>query len=277
MPAIALDSSSWYQDEIGPRMTATAEFVFLNWSGLAGEELVSHLYRVRDQAWSVSKYPCVGLWMFLLDGIAAFPQFPTVLDIAKQPQAKTIDLGCGLGQDLRLLAAHGVSTENMWALDMNDGLWKVGYDLFRDQTQMQAKFIHADFLEVDPALDQGLSPLEGQMDLILASQFTHLFDWAGQLTASKNMVYLSKPGTMIVGFQQGRKTAREIPRPWRTVFYHNKDSFLQLWDVVQQQTGSRWKLDITEVQLKDTGMLDVDVAWMPDDHMGLNFIITREV
>ncbi|KAJ6036657.1 hypothetical protein N7540_000936 [Penicillium herquei] len=239
MPALALDSSNWYQAEIGPRLTASAKFVFLNWSGLAGEELVSHLY-------------------------------------PKKPQAKIMDLGCGLGQDLRLLAAHGVPTEKMWALDIDDGLWKVGYDLFRDQTQMQAKFIQIDFLKVDVALDQCLGPVKGQINVILASQFTHLFDWADQLIASKNMVGLSKPGTMIVGFQQGRKTARAIPRPWGMMFYHNKDSFLQLWDVVQQQTETRWKLDITEIQLKDWGMLDVDVAWMPDDHMGLNFIITRE-
>lgn len=296
-----IDTLAWFQPEIGPRLKPSIQFVFREWSGLTSEELESHLHRIvssvakhqhlnlplyhallttrplqREQAWPLGEFPCTGLWMFLLPGIAAFSQFPTILETARRRRAKILDLGCGLGQDLRLLAAHGVTTDRMWALDIEPRLWKLGYELFRDEGRMQALFIHADFLKVDVAYDNRFSPLRGQVDLVLASQFLHLFDWDGQLAASKRIVGLSKPGTMLVGFQQGRKRARAYIRPWGMMFYHNRDSFLQLWELVQQQTDTQWTVDVSAVALQDWGMQDEDLEWMPEDRMGINFVITRD-
>jgi SAM-dependent methyltransferase len=197
-----------------------------------------------------------------------------MLETAKLPQAVILDLGCGLGQNLRLLATHGVSTERMWALDRQAHLWGLGYELFRDHSRMRATFIHADFLQ-GSVEDQRFDLLRGQVDLVLASQFLHLFDWNGQLVACKKIVDLSKPGTMLVGFQQGRKRARAYIRPWGIMFYHNRDSFLQLWELVQQQTETQWTIDVREVPLQDWGMQDKDLEWMPEDHMGVNFVISR--
>ncbi|KAJ5153863.1 uncharacterized protein N7500_009302 [Penicillium coprophilum] len=272
----AIDTSAWFQPEIGPRLQPSIQFVFRQWSGLADEKLTSHLHQIRDQAWPLGKYPCIGLWMFLLPGIAAFPQFPTILETAQRPQAAILDLGCGLGQDLRLLAAHGVPTERMWALDIEPHLWGLGYQLFRDEGRMKATFINADFQKTDIAEDDRFSALRGKVDLVLASQFLHLFDWEGQIVASKKIVGLSKPGTIIAGFQQGRKQARAYIRPWGMMFYHNRESFLQMWNMVQQQTETQWTIDVSEVRLQDWGMQDEDLEWMPEDRMGINFVITRD-
>ncbi|KXG52194.1 uncharacterized protein PGRI_084780 [Penicillium griseofulvum] len=270
-----IDTSAWFQPEIGPRLKPSTEFVFRQWSGIADEELTSHLHQIRDQAWPLGEYPCIGLWMFLLPGIAAFPQFPTILETAKQPQAIILDLGCGLGQDLRLLAAHGVSTEHMWALDIEAHLWGLGYHLFRDEGRMQATFIHADFQEISIQEDSRFTALRG-VDLVLASQFLHLFDWEGQIAASTKIVGLSKPGTIVAGFQQGRERARAYIRPWGMMFYHNRESFLHMWDIVQQGTGTRWTIDVSVVALQDWGMQNEDLEWMPEDRMGINFVIKRE-
>ena len=114
------------------------------------------------------------------------------------------------------------------------------------------------------------------MDLVQASQFLHLFDWEGQLAACMQIVVgLSKPGTLLVGFQQGRKQARAYIRPWGMMFYHNQDSFLQLWDLVQQRTDTHWTVDVSAITLQDWGMQDEDLEWMPQDRMGINFVITR--
>ncbi|OQE36816.1 hypothetical protein PENCOP_c011G02681 [Penicillium coprophilum] len=272
----AIDTSAWFQPEIGPRLQPSIQFVFRQWCGLADEKLTSHLHQIRDQAWPLGKYPCIGLWMFLLPGIAAFPQFATILETAQRPQAAILDLGCGLGQDLRLLAAHGVPTERMWALDIEAHLWGLGYHLFRDEGRMKATFINADFQKAEVAEDDCFSALRGKVDLVLASQFLHLFDWEGQIGASKKIVGLSKPGTIIAGFQQGRKQARAYMRPWGMMFYHNRESFLQMWDLVQQQTETQWTIDVSEVRLQDWGMQDEDLEWMPEDRMGINFVITRD-
>ncbi|KAJ5493300.1 hypothetical protein N7539_002046 [Penicillium diatomitis] len=230
----------------------------------------------REQAWPLGEFPCIGLWMFLLPGIAAFPQFPQILEFARRPESRIVDLGCGLGQDLRLLAAHGIPTERMWALDLEPHLWRLGFELFRDEGRLQASFIHANFLEADVNDDDRFAPLMGQTDLVLASQFLHLFDWDGQIAANQRIVALSKPGTMLVGFQQGRKQARAYIRPWGMMYYHNRDSFLRMWETIQQQTNTRWTIDVSAVALQQWGMQDEDLEWMPEDRMGLNFVMTRE-
>ncbi|KAJ5247774.1 hypothetical protein N7468_002757 [Penicillium chermesinum] len=254
----AIDCSVWYQPEIGNRLKPETRFVFPR-PGMASR-----------------KYPCIGLWMFLLPGIAGFAEFPSVLEVARRPHANILDLGCGLGQDLRLLAAHGVPTERMWALDIEAQLWNLGFELFRDQGRMHAGFIQADFQTTDLCDTSPLGALTGKVDLIMASQFLHLFDWEGQLAASKKIVGLSKPGTMLVGFQQGREQAREYIRPWGMMFYHNRESFLRLWESVQKQTGTRWKIQVAAVPLQDWGMEDEDLTWMPEDRIGMNFLLTRE-
>ncbi|KGO37241.1 hypothetical protein PEX1_011920 [Penicillium expansum] len=271
-----IDTSAWFQPQIGSRLKPSIQFVFREWSHLADEELASHLHRIRDQAWPLGEFPCVGLWMFLLPGISAFPQFPDILKTGRRAEAIILDLGCGLGQDLRLLAAHGVPTERMWALDIQAHLWGLGYQLFRDEGRMKAAFIHADFQQASVAEDPRFAALRGQVDLVLASQFLHLFDWEGQIAASKKIVSLSKPGTVIVGFQQGRKRARAYIRPWGMMFYHNRDSLLQMWDMVQEQTQTRWTIVVSVVALQEWGMQDEDLEWMPEDRMGINFVITRE-
>ncbi|KAF4181193.1 hypothetical protein CNMCM7927_000759 [Aspergillus lentulus] len=241
-----IDSSVWFQPHIGPRLRPCVRYVYNNWSGIPDKDLPSHLHDIRNKAWPLGKYPCISLWIFLLPGLAAFPQFPVILARARQPQAGILDLGCGLGQELRLLAAHGVSTDLMWAVDIEPGLWQLGYELFRDRDRMKARFIQGDFLSM---ADESLRDLQGNVDVVIASQFLHLFSWDGQIIATKRIIALSKPGTML--------------------------SFVKLWDVVQQETNTQWRLEVTEVDLKEWGMEDEDVQWMPADRQGINFVITR--
>ncbi|KAK2750321.1 hypothetical protein FQN57_003801 [Myotisia sp. PD_48] len=268
---VAIDTSVWYKPQIGRRLKPSTQYVFEKWSGVSGDELITHLHYIRDKAWPLGEYPCVGEWIFLLPSISAFPQFPEIIERARHG-ATILDIGCCFGQDLRRLAAHGASTESMFALDINSSLWDLGFELFKDAERMRATFIQADFLKASTKLKF----LNGKTDIIIACQFLHLFSWEGQIQAAKQVVALSKPGTVLIGYQQARARAREYIRPWGMMFYHNVNTFKNMWEFVERETGTKWNVKAELVDLHDWGMEDEDIEWMPEDRMGINFFVTRE-
>jgi len=71
--------------------------VYRTWSGLEGDELITHLYRIRDLAWLIAPYPCVGFFTFLLPMITELPVYESILAKGLTEGAKILDFGCGFG------------------------------------------------------------------------------------------------------------------------------------------------------------------------------------
>ena len=231
----------------------------------------AYIYRQRDKAWHHDQYPCVGEWTFLLPFIPNFSQYPTILARA-QAGANVLDLGCCFGQDLRLLAADGAPTQIMYASDLKEELWRLGFELFRDREKMCAKFIQADIF--DPNSD--LVPLYGQMDIIIASQFLHLFDWERQVLAIKRVVDLSKVGSVLVGYQRGQVQAQEVMRPWGRMFIHDLATYGEIWRQVEMETSSRWDVEAEMADLRELGYEEEDLEWAPPGQKGISFVVTRQ-
>lgn len=172
-----------------------------------------------------------------------------------------------------MLAADGVSTDRMYALDHSMELWELGYKLFLDRDKMEATFVHASiFGDADR-----LQPIaqDSPFDVIIACQFLHLFSFEEQLSALRRIVAWTRPGSVIMGYQRGQPVAREYEKPWGRMFFHNLESFGGMWTLVESDTGTKWAIEKDLVDLEAWGLEKEDTEWMPPDCKGLNFVCTR--
>lgn len=161
----------------------------------------------------------------------------------------------------------------MYACDISAELWDLGFELFRDRDKMGtlARFMKADIFD----LTSELSQLDGRIDIIIACQFLHLFDWERQKVAIKRIVGFSRPGSVVIGYQRAQLRAREFERPWGRMYFHNAETFQEMWHQVEYETNSEWNTEVSLVDLREWGMEEEDVEWMPSDRKGINFVVTR--
>ena len=205
-----------------------------------------------------------------MPSISSFSRYPEVL-ARVQAGDIVLDLGCCFGQDLRLLAAEGASTRNMYACDISSELWDLGFELFNDREKMDAKFIQADIFDTGSGLEQ----LKGLIDIVVANQFLHLFDWERQVSAMKRIVEFSKPGSILIGYQRAQVPPKEMERPWGKMYFHDQETFRTIWRRVEIETESEWDVDVDLVELSEWGMEQEDIDWMPEGRKGINFVVTR--
>jgi len=222
-----------------------ARQVLESYAGIPPEQVLAHVQRIRDQAWELYPYPCMGMFSFMKMHISKNPAYAAVLKRLRSDNQKLLDLGCGFGQELRTLIADGVPATSLFGLDVSDGFVELGFELFKDKATMQSQFIVADLLTA-PAVP---AQLDGNMDLIFAASFFHLFGWDDQLTLSKRAVAMLKPqvGSTIFGHQLGGVQAKESVSPQvpsGKIYFHDPESFRRFWRLVGEETRTEWKVEV---------------------------------
>lgn len=221
----------------------------------------------------------------VLSNFAVYPDI--VANLKSGTWTRYLEVGCGLGQDIRKLIHDGVPMTSVMGTDLLPGLLESGHDLFRDADALPLgkSLFAADFLDVSDNNVLGKAGLDGTVDVIHATMFLHCFDRPAQLVACQRVITLLKnqPGVMIVGKQGGvtkGASAREHPVKGpmgqiggvvRTNFLHNVDSFKALWDEVGQATGTRWNVQVCEEEVMDRGYLYFD----EEEHRWLSFVIVK--
>jgi len=238
--------ADWFADE--SQITHEQRDFVQKYTGLDSEKVVPHILDIRDRAWKVWGYPCIGGFRFIEAGIASVPRYQEVLEKLKQGQT-LLDMGTCVGQDVRKLVSDGAPAENIYGTDLEGAFIDLGYDLFKDRGKLKATFIAADIL--DPSSDSELKKLDGKIDVVWAGSFFHLFCWDEQVAAAKRLVKLVRPqaGSMVLGRQMGNVVPREIPDPDftdKTMYRHNAASFARMWEEVGKATGTEW--DVVEFE-----------------------------
>lgn len=263
---------SWYKADIGPYLGAQGRQLLENYSGLHPDEVEPHAYLIREKAWKIHPYPCIGQWHFLTTVVDQQACYQSLLARLKA-NAVFIDLGCFFGQELRRLAVDGAPMDNMYATDLDSEFWELGYEMYRDRGKMKATFFTADILNAGTAFKH----LDGRVDIILANRFLPLFDWDGQVKAMKVLVGMSKPGSWIVGQQTGSEQGMEVGEKGSRVrwprFFHNVDTFERIWKQVGEETRSTWVVDAS---VSDFGDLDQSLSPTGSGLVIMKFVVSRQ-
>lgn len=170
--------------------------------------------------------------------------------------ASLVDVGTFIGQDLRKLVFDGAPSTNLYGVDIVNH-WETGFEMYQDREKFHAQYIECDIL--DPNL--ALAKLNGKMDVIWITHLLHQWTWEGQVLAAKNLVSLSRVGTIVVGYQVGAGPAKfqgktELMKA--DSWLHDPESFAKMWEEVGEKTESKWKTTAEFKTIKEMG-------WEPED------------
>ncbi|KAF2483967.1 hypothetical protein BDY17DRAFT_118669 [Neohortaea acidophila] len=233
-------SKRWFSEDV-PEISPRTREVLEEYSKIPPEEINAHVTDIRDKAWAIHNYPCIGSWRFLDLALGQHALYPEVLERMLTGSQIYLDLGCAFGQDIRRLVADGVDSGNCYGADLQLDFINLGYELFRDRDTLKTEFIAANVFEAESGLDR----LDGRVDVVGASSFFHLFNWDEQVHIGKRVVRLLRPrkGSLLLGRQVGNEKAGDVPRRAGTGsrFRHDGQSWQRLWDQIGQEVGASFE------------------------------------
>ncbi|KAK3315548.1 S-adenosyl-L-methionine-dependent methyltransferase, partial [Apodospora peruviana] len=221
------------------------------YSGFAPEDVDAHILNIRDKAWAVFPYGCIGSFAFL--NLTPTIQeddarYQTVAARLKAPGSTEtfLDVGCCLGSLVRQLISDGVCrSDRLYGTDLQQRFLDLGYELFRDNdASNKATFVAGDMLDEN---DERLDVLTGKIDIIHAAAFFHLFEREGQVKAARRMVRFLRPGNpnaMIFGQDGGPKV-----EGWEK-YVLDAESWRSMWEEAGGATGMSFRTE-TDVSSSD--------------------------
>lgn len=189
-------SSSSLEFEPSPRLPLQeATRSLFNWSNekfteMSDEELGDHISEVRDKAHSITPWPCLKRFHFIVPGIRLAPPLGIYESVLQSLSDTTgsptmlLDLGCCFGQDARAVAQDGIDPTRIVASDLLDHFLNLGFELFQDE-EGKGRIKGMKFQQADVFKEEDLKKLrllagkdgkEGRYDFIYVGSFLHLFE-----------------------------------------------------------------------------------------------------
>ncbi|KAF3928325.1 hypothetical protein AA313_de0209797 [Arthrobotrys entomopaga] len=252
-------------------------------------KLRDHILKYKQEAYAAYPYPCIKLWLFLHSTIADSPVYEsTIKPKLKAPSSAILmDIGCGLGQDIRSLVSDGAEPENIIGFDLHEEFVQAGYGLFMDgpgtDAPLKSTFITGSLFDED----NDLSKYHGKIDIIHVSSVLHLFGLEKQITVANRLdkVLKSEPGAIITGKQLGVKEPGVLKVDVDDegglggrvlsagVFRHNPETFKDLWMKVGD---GQWSVEVSELVLNiDPEQYPIRLVKKGDVVTILRFAVTR--
>ncbi|KAK5996710.1 Methyltransferase prhM [Cladobotryum mycophilum] len=275
----ALIFSEWastvYQQKL-PEDISSFRHLLETWARIPPGEIDDHLYKIRDNALFVQKYPCICDWAFTNLSKTLTEDFQAAIKRLQAPNSgdALLDLGCCLGQIVRQLAYQGIPTEKLYGADLFQEFLDIGFELFRDEGKWPADhFTAIDLLSKDEGVKE---KLQGKVTIIHAAKLFHLFDWADQVSIAVRVLDFLKPDVpnpMIFGNQVGKRdNPGTTPIAGINLFLHNPGTLQRMWDEVGEATGTRWRVEAAFLDKKAE-----ELPGLSEDCWYLGWAVYRDV
>lgn len=180
-----------------------------------------------------------------------------------------------MGQDLRQLVRDGVLENQLYGNDIVNH-YDLGYEMFNDIGRFNVPYIESDLLFPN----EELSKLHGKIDVISIVHVLHQWDWDTQNLACKELVKFTTPGSVVIGYQGGtndieKRTKSNLESGQKEFTLHDAETFQRMWDVVGQQTGTKWTTEAQIVPWSELLYSDKEVSYLGEDFALLRFLVTR--
>ncbi|KAI2776597.1 hypothetical protein F4815DRAFT_337450 [Daldinia loculata] len=226
--------------------------VLEKYSKIPPNEVEAEIFKIRDKAWEVVKYPCIGCFTYLrlLEFGDDEPEMQKAIERLKAPgsQDTFLEIGGFICQTIRRLAFEGVDSARLYGTDLHAEFLELGYEQFRDRETLKATFVAGDMLlpEEEYAASSLAGTLDGKISIIHASNFFHLFSWESQLVICERIVRFFRRDSsaenpaVLFGVHIGRDKPGEDEH--FRMFLHDETTFQLLWNEVGKRTGTSWKV-----------------------------------
>jgi hypothetical protein len=144
-PQTGSDSNvGWYQEHI-TSLPEAGRKLLEEYSGIPSDEGLPHVHYIRDKAFAIFSYACIGQFRFLNYSIPKPPYYRPVLEL--RSGGTFVDAGCCFGQEIRfLIHEEKIPAKQLYSFDLEPAFIDLGYELFRDKEKLCATMLSGDLL-----------------------------------------------------------------------------------------------------------------------------------
>ncbi|KAE8153048.1 hypothetical protein BDV25DRAFT_169590 [Aspergillus avenaceus] len=274
------EKPSWYEKEV-KSIKPDAQRLLESYSGLEPDQVLPHVLTLRDKAFAIFPYPCIGQMRFLNLNLSRNPAYERVIArLRGDPDAKFLDAGCCVGQEIRFLADQGIRDTQLFGLDLERSFIDLGYELFKDRGRLNATFVTGDLTSSQGVYGSSeVQRLGETIDVVFASSLLHLWEYETQLKVSARLVRLCRdtPGVMVMGRQMGSTLAGsyDLKEYSQAAHYrHNVESLKGLWHDIGLETGTQWRVE-AGLYVDEVNQKYVNVSWNDDNGRMIWWCATR--
>ncbi|KAF2774193.1 hypothetical protein EJ03DRAFT_322782 [Teratosphaeria nubilosa] len=265
----------WWAPNAG--VTDKTRHFLEKYSKIPADQVESHIRTLQDKASKVHPYPCIGSWRFLEWGLKTHPLYESeILPRMLQEDEIYLDMGCAIAQDIRWLVSDGVDSSKTYGADLRLDYLDIGFEMFRDRDTLKTTFIQADILDPQNAL---FIKLEGQVNILGASAFLHLFTYDTQKKVAMALATLLKPqkDSLIVGRQMGSFVPGEYKRRDDDVmrYRHDVESWKKFWKEIGDETGVEYAVEAELLEIEKSLRPERSAGQNEDNSGSMTFSVRR--